>query len=307
MHVVMAFYLFADWPRFADIRSPLKDYCAANGVTGSILLAFEGINGTVAGSQLAVDGLMDWLRAVPEIADLPAKYSVTDAPPFRRMRVRLKKEIVPLGIEGVDVANTGTYVEPEDWGALIADPTVVVIDTRNNYEIAIGSFPGALNPGTGSFRDFPDWVASAAELENKPRVAMFCTGGIRCEKASAYLRDQGFGEVYQLHGGILRYLEEVPAEDTAWQGECYVFDGRVSVGPGLVPGDCAVCPNCNAAVGAAARSTPGYQAGVTCPACVSTITADRRARFSERQRQIELAHRRGEAHLGQEPIERQLA
>ncbi len=300
MQSVMAFYLFAVWPGFSVHQPTLREFCRSEGISGSILLAPEGINGNVAGPRDSLDRLLARLRDIPELADLSVKYSAADHRPFRRMRVRLKREIVPLGVAGVNMTKTGTYVEPTDWDALISDPEVVVIDTRNRYEVAIGSFPGAINPKTNSFRDFPAWVASNPDLRSKPKVAMYCTGGIRCEKASAFLREQGFEEVYQLQGGILGYLEEMPPSENLWEGECYVFDGRVSVGQGLVPGDYEVCPNCNAAVGPEQRSMEGFEPGVACPDCASSIDPDRRRRFSERQHQIELARRRGDKHLGQD-------
>jgi len=294
----MAFYAFATWPSFAEHRAPLKSLCAENGLTGSILLAPEGINGTVAGTRQALDVLLSELQQLPQFGGLAPKYSTSQSQPFRKMKVRLKKEIVTLGIDNIDVSNTGTHVPTNEWDALIADPDVILIDTRNDYEIAIGSFPGAINPHTASFGDFPAWAEANLDPHENPKIAMFCTGGIRCEKATAYLKQEGFGDVYQLHGGILRYLEEVPPEETNWQGECYVFDGRVSVRPGLIPGDYEVCVNCNSALGEAEVGADGYERGVTCPACVASISPQRRARFAERQRQIELAEARGEKHLG---------
>lgn len=292
----MAFYAFAPWPTFETHRSVLKALCSENSLTGSILLAPEGVNGTVAGSPQGLELLLGYLRELPQFTEMAPKYSTTQNPPFRKMKVRLKKEIVTLGIEGIDVSNTGAQVAPADWDRLISDPDVVVVDTRNDYEIAIGSFPRAINPHTESFGDFPAWAAE--NLKPTDKVAMFCTGGIRCEKATAYLKQQGFDDVFQLQGGILKYLEEVPAEDTNWQGECYVFDERVSVRPGLIPGDYEVCINCNSALGREELLAAGYERGVTCPACAGSISPERRARFAERQRQIELAEARGEKHLG---------
>jgi UPF0176 protein len=216
-----------------------------------------------------------------------------------RLKVRLKSEIVSLGVGDVDSASgTGIRVAPEDWNDLISDPDVILIDARNDYENAIGSFSGAINPSTRSFTQFPEWIASNPDMADHPKVAMFCTGGIRCEKASAYLKDQGFDEVYQLDGGILRYLETIPETESAWEGECYVFDRRVSVGHGLVPGDNEICPNCNTVLSADDRTMPGYSVGVACGGCVDTITDDRRERFTERQHQIELAAERGDQHFG---------
>jgi UPF0176 protein len=296
MYDVMAFYAFASWPAFETHRPALKGLCSDNSLTGSILLAPEGVNGTVAGSPHGLEALLDYLHALPEFSELTPRYSTAQDPPFRKMKVRLKKEIVTLGIDGIDVSNTATHVAPADWDRLISDPDVVLVDTRNDYEIAIGSFPGAINPHTNSFGDFPAWAAE--NLKPTDTVAMFCTGGIRCEKATAYLKQQGFDDVYQLQGGILKYLKEIPAQDTNWQGECYVFDERVSVRPGLVPGKYKVCVNCNSALGREELTAPGYERGVTCPTCVDSISPERRARFAERQRQIELAEARGEHHLG---------
>ena len=296
---VMAFYAFARWPSFKDHRGPLQDLCAAHEILGSILLAEEGVNGTVSGSRVALNALLGYLAGLPQFPELAPKYSTASEQPFHRLKVRLKREIVTLGVPDLDATRTGHYVSPKDWDALVADPDVVLIDTRNEYEIKLGTFPGAINPHTDSFRDFPAWVAQEEALQGKPRVAMFCTGGIRCEKASAYLRDQGFDEVHQLHGGILKYLEQVPEEDSHWEGECYVFDQRVSVGQGLNPGNLELCPNCNTALDGTARAHEDYEQGVTCGGCAAQITSDRRERFRERQLQIELAEARGQKHLGQ--------
>jgi UPF0176 protein len=233
------------------------------------------------------------------MSDLAAKHSTAESDPFLRLRVRLKAEIVSLGVGEIDSVNgTGIRVAPEDWNELIARPDVVLVDARNDYEYAVGSFAGATNPQTRSFTQFPAWIESSPEMTDHPKVAMFCTGGIRCEKASAYLKSQGFEEVYQLDGGILRYLEIVPEAESDWEGECYVFDRRVSVGHGLVPGANEICPNCNTVLSAEDRTMPGYSVGVTCAGCTETITDDRKARFTERQHQIDLAIERGDHHLG---------
>ena len=242
--------------------------------------------------------MLSFIRDDERLAGLEEKRAACDADPFLRLKVRLKKEIVTLGVGKVDLANnTGEHVPAVAWNELISDPDTVVIDTRNDYEYAIGSFEGAINPGTRSFREFPAWVEAHPELKGK-RLAMFCTGGIRCEKATAYLRENGFDEVYQLDGGILKYLETIEEPASMWDGECYVFDRRVSVGHKLVPGNLEVCPNCNTVLDDGARSTDGYRRGVCCPSCNDTLTPRREERFAERQRQIELAEARGERHLG---------
>lgn len=299
MHTIAAFYTFTELADYASWQEPLTDLCELNEVFGTILLASEGINGTIAGPAYGVEAVIDHIRSDARTADLPVKLATADTPPFHRLRVRLKSEIVSLGVGPVDSEhNTGHRVSPAEWNNLIADPNVVLVDARNHYENAVGTFDGAINPRTRSFTQFPEWVASTHELADKPKVAMFCTGGIRCEKASAYLKGLGFDEVYQLDGGILAYLETVPEDESAWTGECYVFDRRVSVGHGLVPGDNEICVNCDRVLGPADRLEPGYVKGVTCIACVDTISDDRRARFTERQHQMELAADRGVNHLG---------
>ena len=299
MHTVMAFYAFADWPEFAAHREAIFEVCQAKDIKGTILLAAEGINGTVAGPEAGVQVVLEQIRSIGPFAGLTPKFSQAEDSPFPRLKVRLKNEIVTLGIEELDPTDTGTHVAPEEWDDLISDPDVVLIDARNAYEIAIGKFPNAIDPGTESFRDFPEWLASAPEIADKPKIAMYCTGGIRCEKASALLKQQGFDEVYQLRGGILGYLDAVPESESTWEGDCYVFDGRVSVGQGLEQGDYVACPHCNRALDAEARKEPGYRPGVSCGACADSITPERLARFAERQKQIELAAERGEIHLGQ--------
>lgn len=299
MFRIAAFYRFVPLDHHGGLRGPLEQICAANDVLGTILVAPEGINGTIAGPDEGIAAVLEHIRSDPRLTELDVKFAESIEAPFRRLRVRLKKEIVSLGVGVVDaVHGTGHRVSPEDWNTLISDPDIVLIDTRNDYEAAVGTFAGAINPGIRSFTQFPEWIASSPEFASKPRIAMFCTGGIRCEKASAYLKNQGFDEVYQLDGGILRYLETVPEDESTWDGECYVFDRRVSVGHGLLPGDNEICVNCNRVLGAADRSEDGYVEGVSCPACVDSITEDRRTRFAERQHQIELAKQRGTSHLG---------
>jgi len=299
MFHIATFYKFVSLENLRKTRKRVETLCLKNDAHGTILIASEGINGTIAGPSDGIAAVLDGLRSDPCFEDLVVTYSTASEPPFLRLRVRLKKEIVSLGVGAVDaVHRTGHRVSPGDWNALISDPDIVLIDARNDYEVAVGTFAGAINPGTRSFTQFPEWIASSPEFASKPRIAMFCTGGIRCEKASAYLKDQGFDDVYQLDGGILRYLDTVPEDDSTWDGECYVFDRRVSVGHGLLPGDNEICVNCNRVLGAADRSEDGYVEGVSCPACVDSITEDRRTRFAERQHQIELAKQRGTSHLG---------
>lgn len=300
MLIIAALYHFTRFEDPAALCAPLRALCQAMGVRGSLLLAGEGVNGTIAGPRAGIDAVLAHLRALPGCADLVWKEAAAETMPFGRMKVRLKREIVTLGVPGVDPrASAGTYVAPEDWNALIRAPDVAVIDTRNDYEVAIGTFRGAVDPATRSFRDFPAWWAAHRDQFHNKRVAMFCTGGIRCEKASNYLLSQGVPEVFHLRGGILQYLEDIPAEDSLWQGECYVFDQRVSVGHGLVPGPYSSCGACRRPVGPAERAHPAYEEGVCCPACAGEYSAEDRGRFRERHRQMQLAAARGTQHLGQ--------
>jgi len=296
---VAALYHFYRLAGFAELRAPLASFCDAHGIRGTLLLAPEGINGTVAGSEAAIAGLVAYLRSIPEFAGLEVKSSTASKMPFHRMKVRLKREIVTMGVDGIDPERSaGTYVAPADWNALIAEPDTVVIDTRNGYEVSLGTFQGAIDPGTESFRAFPAWVeAHRAELDGK-KIAMFCTGGIRCEKATAYMKSLGIEDVFHLKGGILKYLEEVPAGESLWQGECFVFDERVSVSHGLVEGDAELCRACRFPLTAGDRLSPRYEPGVSCPHCFDARTEKDRARYAERQRQVELAEARGEEHIG---------
>ena len=288
--LVAAFYKFASLPDFADLRDPLRAVCETEGVKGTILLATEGVNGTIAGPEAGVRAVLAHLRSDARLADLEAKESWAETMPFRRLKVRLKREIVTLGVPGLDPNETvGTYVDPESWNELIAEPDVVVIDARNDYEVAIGTFEGAINPETESFRELPDWLEQQDELADKPRVAMFCTGGIRCEKSTALLKARGFDEVYHLNGGILKYLETVPEEESRWQGECFVFDERVSVGHGLVPGNYQLCRACGDPVSEADTESPLFERGVSCPGCHGRYTDADRERFRTRQRQMDAA------------------
>jgi UPF0176 protein len=297
--VAASFYKFVELPDYADRRGPLLAQCEAAGVKGTIALAAEGINGTIAGPRSSVLAVLAFLRADARLHDLEHKEAVTTQVPFYRMKVRLKREIVSLGVPGVQPARmAGTYVSPDAWNALLDDPQLVLIDVRNDYEVALGTFPGALNPGTRSFSDLPGWLQEQPALRSKPKVAMFCTGGIRCEKSTALLRSQGFTQVYHLQGGILKYLETVPPEHSRWQGECFVFDERVAVGPGLTPGHYELCRSCRDPISELDKASPFYVAGVSCPKCHGTRDVERQRGLLERQRQVELAKRHNRAHIG---------
>jgi len=300
---VTALYRFAPFADPAAVRAPLLVLCRDAGVMGTILLAPEGINGTIAGPDAGVLRVVDHIRALPGCADLEVKHAFADAIPFHRLKVRVKREIVTMGVEGIDpLREVGTYVAPEDWNALIDDPDTLVIDTRNAYEVAIGSFAGAIDPKTQHFRDFPAWFRDHRDAIAGKRVAMFCTGGIRCEKATAFLKAEGIDDVHHLDGGILRYLETVPAAESRWQGECFVFDQRVAVGHGLAPGTHTLCHGCRMPVSPADMASPLYEAGIACPRCHGTRDETQRAGYAERHRQTLLAEARGERHVGAVPI-----
>lgn len=298
-YTVAALYHFTRLTDYQALRAPLQDMCGLLDIKGTILLAREGINGTVAGTPEAVTSLMAFLKADPRLAALDYKLSHAAECPFYRMKVRLKKEIVTLGVDGIDPTETvGTYVEPQNWNDLISDPDVVLIDTRNDYEVEIGTFRGAINPETETFRDFPAWVEANKDKLNKPKVAMFCTGGIRCEKASAYMLKNGYEDVYHLKGGILKYLETQPKKDSLWDGACFVFDQRVAVAHGLDETDYDQCYACRYPLTQAEMASPLYQKGVSCPRCHDKISAQQKERFAERQKQIGLAKSRGQTHIG---------
>lgn len=304
--VVAALYKFVTLEDYHELREPLLDACRAAGVFGTLLLASEGINGTIAGSRAGIDRVMAYLRSDPRLADLEHKESVDETMPFYRMKVKLKKEIVTMGVTGIDPNNAvGTYVKPGDWNALVNDPEVLLIDTRNDYEFGIGSFRGALDPKTTTFREFPEYVRRNLDPGKQKKIAMFCTGGIRCEKASAFMLQEGFEEVYHLRGGILKYLEEVPPEESTWEGECFVFDNRVAVNHRLEKGRYDQCYGCRHPITEQDKQSPKYQKGVCCPRCFDLLTPDQMARFRERQKQIELAKARGEVHVGAAPAERE--
>jgi UPF0176 protein len=299
MICIAALYHFTRFPDPAAIRAELQGHADRLGIMGSLLIAGEGVNGTIAGSRDGLDAMLAVLREQPCCEGLVHKESFADVMPFGRMKVKLKREIVTMGQPDVDpTARVGAYVTPADWNALIADPDVAVIDTRNDYEVAIGTFQGAVDPGIRSFRDFPRWWQDNRDQFQGKRIAMFCTGGIRCEKSTNFLLGQGVNEVYHLQGGILKYLEDVPAENSLWDGQCYVFDARVSVGHGLEVGHYDSCHACRRPIDAAAKASPLYEEGVSCPKCQGEYDDTDRARFRERMRQMKLAEARGQAHLG---------
>jgi UPF0176 protein len=299
MITVAALYHFTKLPDPAAYRQGLLDLCAAQGVKGSILLAPEGVNGTIAGTRPGIDAVLAHLRSMSGCAGLIHKESPAETMPFGRIKVRLKREIVTMGQPDVDpLAAVGHYVTPQDWNALISAPDVAVIDTRNDYEVQIGTFAGAVDPQTHSFREFPDWWQANKDRFHNKRIAMYCTGGIRCEKSTNYLLGQGVTDVFHLQGGILKYLEEVPQDQSLWQGECFVFDERVSVGHGLTPGDFTACRACRRPLSDTDRASPRYEHGVRCPHCADEYTEADRARFRERQHQMDLAAARGQRHLG---------
>ncbi len=297
--VICALYKFVSLDDYQSLRQPLFDFMQERGIRGTILLAAEGINGTVAGSRESIDALLVHLNADPRLADLNHKVSFDDTNPFYRTKVRLKKEIVTMGVPGIDpLRSVGTYVDPQDWNELISDPETVLIDTRNDYEIGIGTFRNAVNPQTDSFREFPDYVEQNLDPAKHKKVAMFCTGGIRCEKSTAYLKELGFENVYHLKGGILKYLEEVPEEKSLWDGECFVFDNRVSVKHGLDKGEFDQCHACRMPISEEDKQSDLYVEGTSCPHCHDRYSAERKERFQERERQIQLARERGEVHIG---------
>jgi len=299
--VVAALYRFVALDNFQKLRQPLLDLMLENQVRGTLLLAPEGINGTVAGTQESIDTLINWLRQDNRFEAIDCKISYDDTMPFYRSRVKLKKEIVTMGVEGIDPNQVvGTYVTPADWNVLISNPEVTVIDTRNDYESAIGSFKNAVLPNTQSFREFPEYAQENLTGNKTRKIAMFCTGGIRCEKSTAYMKTLGFEEVYHLQGGILKYLEDVPEAESLWQGECFVFDNRVSVDHALQKGSYDQCHACRLPITDADKQSARYQQGVSCPACYDKKTDTEKARFREREKQVQLAKQRGEDHIGNE-------
>ncbi len=301
-HTVATFYLFADLPDFEAKQTPIKAYCESQSVLGTIILAPEGINGTIAGPSAGITAALEFLRADERLAKLPTRLSFTDRKTFHRMRVILRPEIVTLGDPSVNPNEAvGQYVAPEDWNELINDPEVTLIDTRNDYEVEVGTFRGAIDPKTTTFGEWPEYVENNLDPEKHPKIAMFCTGGIRCEKASAHLLKNGFKEVFHLRGGILSYLEIVPESESSWEGDCFVFDHRVAVKHGLEQGDFEICFGCRWPISEEETRSPLYEPGVSCPRCVEKLTDERRARLRERHKQVMLARKRNGTHIGEQP------
>ena len=291
--VVAAMYHFVHLPDYAELKPPLLRCCQDHGILGTLLLADEGLNGTIAGSREGIDAVMTYLRSDPRFTDLKTKESYTHSAPFQRLKVKLKSEIVTMGVANVAPTQmTGVRVDGPTWNALLKDPEVMVLDTRNDYECGIGSFANAVSPGTKTFREFPEFVHRELDPQKQRKIAMFCTGGIRCEKASNYLLQQGFEEVYHLDGGILQYLEDMPPEESLWQGECFVFDDRVAVTADLQPGSYSQCSACRRPVSASERASPHFVEGISCPHCIDKISDEKKARLSKRRRQALLAAER---------------
>jgi UPF0176 protein len=298
--VVVAMYRFVRLEDFEALRAPMHRVLLDSSVKGTLLLAREGINGTIAGTREGIDAVLRWMRADERLASIEIKESYSEDNPFYRTKVKLKNEIVTMGVEDIDPCHiVGTYVKPQDWNALIADPEVLVIDTRNHYEYEIGSFERAVNPETDAFREFPEFVKDNLHPSNHKKIAMFCTGGIRCEKSTAYLKQQGFTEVYHLQGGILKYLEEVPEEQSLWRGECFVFDNRVTVNHQLERGSYDQCHACRMPINEQEKRSAHFKPGISCPHCFERHTQDKIERFAERERQMQLARERGETHIGE--------
>ena len=301
--LIAAFYKFVDWNNLKKKKSDIEKLCLKNNIVGTILLANEGINGTIAGSEESVLAVIKGLKDDPLLLDIEPKFSKAEGEIFKRMKVRFKKEIVSMGMENIKPANLkGKTVKASDWNALISNPKTLVIDTRNQYECAIGTFKGSLDPKTKSFREFPKWsknnLKALMKKEGKTKVAMFCTGGVRCEKASSYLLGEGIEQVYQLEGGILKYLENISSDESLWEGECFVFDERVSIQHGLVEGNYSMCHACRMPIDDDDIKSKKYSEGISCPHCYATHSEERKERFAERQKQIKLAKIRNEKHLG---------
>ena len=298
---VCALYKFTRLDNFKALRAPLLAKMSSLDIKGTLLLAAEGINGTIAGNKTAIEQVLKFLALEANLSNISYKISYHNENPFHRTKVKLKKEIVTMGVEGIDPNQVvGTYVKPKDWNALISDPEVLLVDTRNDYEVEIGTFKGAINPDTETFREFPQYVKNNLDKGKHKKVAMFCTGGIRCEKSTAYLKEEGFEEVYHLEGGILKYLEEVPSSDTLWQGECFVFDGRVAVNHELEQGQYDQCFACRFPLKEQEKQSEHYIKGISCHHCYDKISDKQRNRFAERERQMALATERGESHIGGE-------
>ncbi len=297
-YVVAALYKFTPLENFESFRQPLKDTCDSSSVTGTLLLAKEGINGTIAGSREGIDKVLNHIRSIPGLSTLEHKESYTEEQPFLRMKVRLKREIVTMGEPDIDpLASVGTYIDPKDWNELISSPDVILVDTRNDYEVKIGTFKGAQDPNISSFREFPQWTQHNLPSDHNQKIAMFCTGGIRCEKSTAYMKALGYKDIFHLKGGILKYLEEVDPEESLWEGECFVFDRRVSVGHGLKPGPYQLCAICRQPILDKTGNGGGYSTQ-ECDTCAKEATPQQRKRAADRQKQIDLARSRREKHLG---------
>jgi UPF0176 protein len=298
-NVVCALYRFVTLDDYESLQKPLQDFLHQHSIKGTLLLAHEGINGTVSGSAASIQALLAYFDNDPRLAGLDVKFSYDDSQPFYRAKVKLKKEIVTMGVEGIDPKQVvGTYVDPKDWNALISSPDVLLVDTRNEYEVQIGTFKNALNPHTTNFRQFPAYVEQHLDPARHKKVAMFCTGGIRCEKSTAYLKEQGFDEVYHLRGGILKYLEEIPPQNSLWEGECFVFDNRVTVNHALEKGIYDQCHACRMPITDEDKQHAHYQQGISCHHCYGQKDAERIKRLQEREKQITLAKQRGEQHIG---------
>jgi UPF0176 protein len=298
-YVTCALYKFVALPNYGSIRHPLLKLMTDNQVYGTLLLAAEGINGTVSSTREGIDAVLNWLNQQPGLENIDTKESFDTEIPFYRTKVKLKKEIVTMGVEGIDPRQVvGTYVKPQDWNDLISDPEVLVVDTRNDYEVEIGTFKHAVDPKTTSFREFPEWANKNIDRAKTKKIAMFCTGGIRCEKSTAYMKEQGYEEVYHLEGGILKYLEEVPKDQSLWQGECFVFDNRVAVDQDLKRGSYDQCHACRMPITEQEKTLQTYQEGLSCHHCYGKVSDEQRQRFAQRQKQVQLAKARGEEHIG---------
>ena len=298
-YVTCALYKFVALPNYGSIRHPLLKVMTDNQVYGTLLLASEGINGTISSTRAGIDAVLNWLSQQPGLENIDTKESFDKEIPFYRTKVKLKKEIVTMGVEGIDPRQVvGTYVKPQDWNDLISAPEVLVVDTRNDYEVEIGTFKNAVDPKTTSFREFPDWANKNIDRAKTKKIAMFCTGGIRCEKSTAYMKEQGFEEVYHLEGGILKYLEEVPKDQTLWQGECFVFDNRVAVDHDLKRGSYDQCHACRMPITEQEKTLDSYQEGLSCHHCFDRVSDEQKQRFAQRQKQVQLAKARGEKHIG---------
>jgi len=298
--VVAALYQFVRLEDYEELQQPLTNFCRKNGIKGTLLLAREGINGTVAGSRQGIDALKAYFAQDGRFDNLEYKESWAETMPFYRLKIRLKKEIVTIGIPDVDPNEVvGTYLNPKEWNELIQDPDVIVLDTRNDYEVDIGTFKNALDPKTKSFSEFPDYVRKNLAEQKKKKIAMFCTGGIRCEKASSFMKQEGFDEVYHLKGGILKYIETIAPQESLWEGECFVFDNRVAVKHGLELGSYDLCHGCRQPITLADKESPLYEPGVCCGKCAHTLTPSQKKRFQERHKQVILAQKRNQRHIGE--------